>query len=76
MIFLPCPFCGNIPDNYVSVTRGIAHDFINVRVVCRKCDFEMLEKVQSGLPYERIGEANDILSNRWNRRENAKEETE
>lgn len=67
--FLPCPFCGNVPDNYISVTRGVAHDYINARVICRQCDFEMCEKIQSGLPYERLEEANDILSNKWNHRE-------
>ncbi len=76
MIFLPCPFCGNIPDNYISVTRGMAQDFINVRLICRKCDFEMSEKVQSGLPYNEIAAANNKLSNRWNRRVDDEEEIE
>lgn len=70
--FDKCPFCGAKPDNYVSVVRGMSHDSIKVKVICRNCDIEMSELVQSGSPYQRVADANDNLIEKWNRRkENA-----
>ena len=70
--FNECPFCGDKPDNYVSVVRGMSHDCIKIKVICRTCDIEMSELVQSGSPYARVADANDNLIEKWNRRtENA-----
>lgn len=66
--FDKCPFCGGKPDNYVSVVRGMSHDCIKVKVICRTCDIEMSELVQSGSPLERLIEANNKLIEKWNRR--------
>ena len=65
----PCPFCGNVPDHYISVITGISCNQINLRLICRTCDFEMSETVPSGSPWYRVEEANEKLFVRWNRRD-------
>lgn len=63
-----CPFCGFLPDHYISVCRGVASDSIKLRLICRTCDIEMVEYVQSGSPWYRVDEANKKLFERWNAR--------
>lgn len=65
----PCPFCNEIPDHYVSVVCGRTQNQINLRLICRTCDFEMSETVPSGSPWYRVEEANEKLFAKWNRRD-------
>ena len=64
----PCPFCGDIPDNYVNVIAGRSQNMINCYVICRKCEIKKSISIQSGLPIIHLYEANNKLIEEWNTR--------
>ena len=61
----PCPFCGEKPDNYIST---IHPDRIKAKVICRKCDIEMSDFDNSGIPFLRLCAMNEKVIDKWNRR--------
>ena len=56
-----CPFCGEIPYDYIKTISGVGQIKIRMSLVCRKCEIEKSVDIQSGVPFERLIEAHNKL---------------
>lgn len=64
----PCPFCGYDAYSQIRVKRGMANDYILVRVKCKNCDASQESIAESGISIDAMQEMIARVANYWNRR--------